>query len=56
MWDRITEAFGKAIAYVFLAGLAWYAVSPFWEAPLEFQRGLFSGLVIAYVAFLIFKS
>lgn len=56
MWDRITEAIGKALAYAVLAALAWYAVSPFLEAPQEFQRGLFSGLVMAYIVFLIFRS
>ncbi|CAA2139605.1 hypothetical protein [Hyphomicrobium sp. ghe19] len=56
MFDRIAEALGRALGYAVLAGLAWYSLAPFFEAPAEFQKGLISGLVIAYVASLIFKA
>ena len=56
MYERIADAIGKAVAYIVLAGIAWYFLSPLREAPAEFQRGLFSGLVMAYVVSLILKS
>lgn len=56
MYERIADAVGKAVAYVVLAGLAWYFLAPLREAPPEFQRGLIGGLVLAYVVSIVIRA